>query len=243
MQTDPAARGGAQGSYRSGRGPNEARWILKGEDGKIVSGGKMTSGQMTPEMKAMGFPKGPQASHTEPKIISTAKPKPGQTLTIIGNNPPCPSCKGAMNKAAKGGVKNRLQMARWDMARRMTITPNVGDGFIDSETICYGFDDIVELPGRSFILAISRKPSDQDARLRIAGYSVSDENGWTVYDAFADASWTRTGDLQFRLTEEATRALSLPTEVRVSLKRLSDEMRAKAANIIPLIVAALGDPR
>ena len=61
----------------------------------------MRSGQMTPEMKAMGFPKGSWPPIASPKILAEANPRAGQTLEIIGERAACPSCKGAMNRVAR----------------------------------------------------------------------------------------------------------------------------------------------
>ena len=70
-------------------------------DGKVVQRVEATSGGMTPEQKAMGFPKGMLDSHTEPKTLRAMNLEPGDTLVIKGTNSPCPSCRGAMNSAAR----------------------------------------------------------------------------------------------------------------------------------------------
>lgn len=56
---------------------------------------------MTPEEKELGFPKSSLATHTEARITKKVKVKKDEKLTITGQYPPCPSCKGKMNKAAQ----------------------------------------------------------------------------------------------------------------------------------------------
>jgi hypothetical protein len=80
------------------------------ENGKTVSKSREVSGNMTPEQKAKGFPRGQLDSHTEPKALRKHALKEGQTMTITGQKPPCPTCKGVMNKAAREtGAKVRYQ--------------------------------------------------------------------------------------------------------------------------------------
>ena len=59
------------------------------------------SGGMTPEEKALGFPRSTLATHTENRAMRDLTPdlKPGDTVRIKGDYPACPSCKGAMNRA------------------------------------------------------------------------------------------------------------------------------------------------
>ena len=71
------------------------------EDGKTVSKSREVSGNMTPEQKKMGFPKGQLDSHTEPKAIRNTPVKQGQTMVITGTRRPCPTCKGRMNQTAR----------------------------------------------------------------------------------------------------------------------------------------------
>lgn len=55
---------------------------------------------MTAEQKALGFPRSTLATHTERKAVSLSL-RSGDTMLIQGTNPPCSSCKGAMNLVAK----------------------------------------------------------------------------------------------------------------------------------------------
>jgi hypothetical protein len=52
---------------------------------------------MTLEEKALGFPKSTLATHTEARAVKKIKLEPGQRMEIIGQYPPCNSCKGKMN--------------------------------------------------------------------------------------------------------------------------------------------------
>lgn len=55
---------------------------------------------MTPEEKALGFPRSTLATHTENRAMRDLMPdlKSGDTVRIKGEYPACPSCKGAMNR-------------------------------------------------------------------------------------------------------------------------------------------------
>lgn len=72
-------------------------------DGKTVATQSYRSGSMTPEQKAMGFPKGPLESHTEAKAMRDASSmtRPGDHVRLEGRYAPCPSCKGKLNCAVK----------------------------------------------------------------------------------------------------------------------------------------------
>jgi hypothetical protein len=74
---------------------------VQDSNGKTTSRSRYVSGNMTPEEKALGFPKNTLASHTEARAVKDIKLKPGETMTITGQRPPCPSCKGKMNNAVK----------------------------------------------------------------------------------------------------------------------------------------------
>jgi Pput_2613-like deaminase len=80
---------------------HNANVLVQDESGQVVGHERVVSGDMTPEQNAMGFPKGQLASHTEAKAVTATPLKPGESMTITGQEPPCPSCKGYMNRAAK----------------------------------------------------------------------------------------------------------------------------------------------
>lgn len=56
---------------------------------------------MTPDERALGFPKNTLASHTEARAIKNIPLQQGESMIITGQRPPCPACKGVMNRAAK----------------------------------------------------------------------------------------------------------------------------------------------
>lgn len=72
-------------------------------NGCVKKNRKYKSGDMTDEQKAMGWPQGPLASHTEAKACKDLKDclEPGDHLEFEGTRPPCNSCKGKMNKLSK----------------------------------------------------------------------------------------------------------------------------------------------
>ncbi|MFF4606558.1 DUF6531 domain-containing protein [Streptomyces sp. NPDC001339] len=85
-------------------------------DGSLRTGYGLRSGNQTPEERALGFPNGSLASHTENRVgrMSGGSPtrpiandpyanlvpvSPGETVVINGTRPPCPQCRGSMNRA------------------------------------------------------------------------------------------------------------------------------------------------
>jgi len=79
---------------------HNANVTVRDADGGIISHSRLVSGNMTPEEQALGFPKNTLASHTEARAVKQTALEKGQSMTITGQNAPCPTCKGAMNKAA-----------------------------------------------------------------------------------------------------------------------------------------------
>ncbi len=77
------------------------RATLVGADGKLVGTGSYQSGNMTALQKALGFPKGMVAIHTEAQVATGTAFREGDTLYLEGELPPCTSCKGYMNRAAE----------------------------------------------------------------------------------------------------------------------------------------------
>jgi len=68
-------------------------------DGHIALADTLTSGGMTAEEAALGFPRSSLATHTEARAARIPLQN-GDTMFLEGRYPPCPSCKGAMNRAA-----------------------------------------------------------------------------------------------------------------------------------------------
>jgi hypothetical protein len=56
---------------------------------------------MTAVERALGFPRSSLATHTEARAARQIPLRKGDTMIIEGSYPPCPSCKGAMNQAAR----------------------------------------------------------------------------------------------------------------------------------------------
>jgi len=79
---------------------HNANVTVRDTNGSIVSHDRVVSGNMTPDEAALGFPNGSLASHTEVRALNSTQLEAGQSMTITGQNSPCPRCKGAMNEAA-----------------------------------------------------------------------------------------------------------------------------------------------
>ena len=60
---------------------------------------KITSGGMTDAERSLGFPKSTLATHTEARIVKRYPLTEGQRMEIIGQYPPCNSCRGKMRHA------------------------------------------------------------------------------------------------------------------------------------------------
>ncbi|WP_412767234.1 hypothetical protein [Citrobacter enshiensis] len=81
-------------AFRSGKGTHHATATLYDSKGNVKATGHWQSGNMTPNEKALGFPKSSLATHTEARITVDLKDlaKPGDLLEIIGEYAPCKSC-------------------------------------------------------------------------------------------------------------------------------------------------------
>jgi hypothetical protein len=55
---------------------------------------------MTAEEAKLGFPRSSLATHTEARAARVPL-RQGDTMIIEGLYPPCPSCKGALSRAAR----------------------------------------------------------------------------------------------------------------------------------------------
>ncbi len=127
-----AAPGGGYGTAAKGvvkrlgpkgvvRGHHNANVMVRGADGQIISHERLVSGNMTPAEKALGFPRNTLASHTEARAVTHTPLGRGDTMTITGERPPCPSCKGYMNRAAQEtGATVRYQWREGGQTRRWT---------------------------------------------------------------------------------------------------------------------------
>ncbi|MCR9161952.1 MAG: RHS repeat-associated core domain-containing protein [Nannocystaceae bacterium] len=100
----PAVKGGdglpGSRAFSSGKGPHSAS-VTVYRDGNVAAAEEIVSGSMTAAEKALGFPRSSLATHTESRAVRRIPLQKGDTMIIEGSYPPCPSCKGAMNKAAR----------------------------------------------------------------------------------------------------------------------------------------------
>jgi RHS repeat-associated protein len=86
--------------FGSGKGSHTAIVNIFDSGGDRVHREVFKSGNMTPEEKALGFPKSSLATHTEARATKGLPLSKGQKMQIIGQYPPCNSCKGKMNAKA-----------------------------------------------------------------------------------------------------------------------------------------------
>jgi hypothetical protein len=87
-------------SFGSGLGPHSADVTVTNANGETTFQDTFTSGNMTPEEAALGFPQSSLATHTEARAVNQVPLNPGDSMAIEGQYPPCPYCKGQMNAAA-----------------------------------------------------------------------------------------------------------------------------------------------
>jgi hypothetical protein len=93
------------GLFRSDKGQHTAIVNVYDAFGNRVSRDVLKSGNMTPDEKALKFPKSTLATHTEARAMKNIPLSKGQRMEIFGMYPPCKSCKGKMNaKAAETGA-------------------------------------------------------------------------------------------------------------------------------------------
>lgn len=81
------------------RNPTSAEVIVHDVSGEQAVVCTLHSGNMTPEEKALGFPRSSLATHIEARAAKQIPLAPGDVMVINGRYPPCPSCKGKMNNA------------------------------------------------------------------------------------------------------------------------------------------------
>ncbi|MFO3707533.1 RHS repeat-associated core domain-containing protein, partial [Xanthomonas codiaei] len=104
---------------------HNANVMVRGPGGEVLSHDRLVSGNMTPAEQALGFPRNTLASHTEARAVQSIPLKQGDTMTITGQRPPCPSCKGYMNRAAaETGATIEYQWRAGGSTQRWTATGN-----------------------------------------------------------------------------------------------------------------------
>lgn len=89
-----------ESSFASGRPPHTAD-VTVTRNGETMVDETLRSGGMSAQERALGFPRSSLATHTEARAVRRFPLQPGDSMTINGRYPPCPSCKGAMNRAAR----------------------------------------------------------------------------------------------------------------------------------------------
>ena len=87
--------------FGSGKGTHYANVTVTDASGEVVHTQPFASGNMTPEERALGFPRSTLATHTEARAVRQIALEPGQVMTIEGQYPPCKSCQGKMRTAAE----------------------------------------------------------------------------------------------------------------------------------------------
>ncbi|GIW82862.1 MAG: hypothetical protein KatS3mg105_4669 [Gemmatales bacterium] len=80
---------------------HNANIMVRDASGRLRHHERIVSGNMTPEEKGLGFPRGSLASHTEARAIRNIPLRRGETMIITGQYPPCKPCKGVMNQTAR----------------------------------------------------------------------------------------------------------------------------------------------
>ncbi|MFF7106231.1 RHS repeat-associated core domain-containing protein [Pseudomonas sichuanensis] len=93
--------------FGSGKGVHTAVVNVHDSDGEhTVVSCILHSGNMTEEERSLGFPRSSLATHTEARAVKQIPLQQGDVMVIDGQYPPCPSCKGKMNRAsAETGAK------------------------------------------------------------------------------------------------------------------------------------------
>lgn len=115
-----AAAGAARGAaFGSGRPPHVAD-VTVYRRGHVTFADTLSSGGMTAEEAALGFPRSSLVTHAEARAMRIPL-QAGDTMIIQGQYPPCPSCKGAMrNTASSSGAEIHYfwESQRWTAGGR-----------------------------------------------------------------------------------------------------------------------------
>jgi hypothetical protein len=79
---------------------------------------------MTSREQALGFPQNTLAGHTEARAVRQNPLEMDQKMTITGQLPPCPSCKGYMSRAAaESGAAIEYQWRQFGRTQRWVAGP------------------------------------------------------------------------------------------------------------------------
>ena len=106
-----AAAAGADDQWSGHRVPHQATGVARDASGQIVWRGAVASGSMTPEQRAMPFPEGMNASHTEAKLVAQAQLPRGGTFRITGQFDPCTPCRARCARPRRTGLHGRVLVA------------------------------------------------------------------------------------------------------------------------------------
>lgn len=103
---------------------HNANVTIRDANGTIRVHDRVVSGNMTPAEKALGFPKGMMASHTEARAVKSNGLSAGETMTITGQLAPCTNCRGSMNRAAtESGATIKYQWRENGFTQTWIATP------------------------------------------------------------------------------------------------------------------------
>ena len=91
-------------AFGSGKGTHHATANVYDSNNNLIHSEPFQSGNMTPSEKALGFPQSTLATHTEARAVKKIPLEPGHRMEILGQYPPCNSCKGKMRGASAGGA-------------------------------------------------------------------------------------------------------------------------------------------
>ena len=93
------------GLFGSGKGTHTATINIYNSDGglKPESPISIKSGDMADAERSLGFPQSTLATHTEARSVKRYPLTDGERMEIIGQYPPCNSCRGKMRRATESG--------------------------------------------------------------------------------------------------------------------------------------------
>ncbi|WP_278565815.1 RHS repeat-associated core domain-containing protein [Prevotella melaninogenica] len=93
------------GLFGSGKGTHTATINIYNSDGSLKPENPISikSGDMTDAERSLGFPQSTLATHTEARAVKRYPLTDGERMEIIGQYPPCNSCRGKMRRATESG--------------------------------------------------------------------------------------------------------------------------------------------
>ena len=93
------------GLFGSGKGTHTATINIYNSDGSLKPESPISikSGDMTDAERSLGFPQSTLATHTEARAVKRYPLTDGERMEIIGQYPPCNSCRGKMRRTTESG--------------------------------------------------------------------------------------------------------------------------------------------